>query len=410
MIRGLTEPPATQPSRTPGSVLLATPSWSRDGGVAAHVRASAAALAARGLEVAVLAARVDVDDADAVAGVRVLRAPALTDTRAAAVQIADAARDAASDVIHVHQLDDGALIDSLHEVAPVLVSAHAYTACTSGHHHFRPGEECMRAHGPGCIPNLVRCAHTRYPRTLPRRYLAAGRGLDALRAADVAISYSSAIDRHLQINGIVSRAVVPLFPTTPQVSVGESERPLVLFAGRLVAAKGPAVLIRAAREVDADFVLCGEGRDREALERLAARLGVGERVRLAGWLAGEELARELARATVVAVPSVWPEPFGLVGIEALAAGRAVVASATGGITDWLEDGETGLAVRPGDARALARALERLIADPPLRRALGERGRVLVAARFTPERHVEDLLAAYTRAAAMWPGARRPAAA
>jgi glycosyltransferase involved in cell wall biosynthesis len=377
--------------------------------VAAHVRASAQALAAGGTDVAVLAARVDGDQPD-VAGVRVIHSPALTDMGLPATDRVQAARALAPDVIHVHQIEDGDLVEMLQTIAPVLVSAHAYTACTSGHHYFRPGEECMRAHGPGCIPHLIRCGHTRHPRTLPRRYLAAGRGLAALRAADVVISYSSAIDRHLQINEVAAREIVPLFPTTAADRSAEAaEPPRVLFAGRLVAAKGAAVLIRAAREFEADLVICGEGRDRDALGRLAARLGIAERVRFAGWLDGDALAAELARATVVAVPSVWPEPFGLVGIEGLAAARAVVGSATGGIPDWLEDEVSGLAVPPGDAVALARAIGRLLGDPGLRRGLGERGREIVAERFTPERHVEALVRAYTRAAEARPRAR-PAAA
>jgi glycosyltransferase involved in cell wall biosynthesis len=101
------------------------------------------------------------------------------------------------------------------------------------------------------------------------------------------------------------------------------------------------------------------------------------------------------------VPSVWPEPFGLVGIEALAAGRPVVASSTGGIGDWLEDGVSGLCVTPGDAPALARALNGLLADPAKQRAMGAAGRTMVDARFTAKHHVAALLEAYRAAHATW---------
>ena len=147
----------------------------------------------------------------------------------------------------------------------------------------------------------------------------------------------------------------------------------VVFAGRVVKPKGLGVLIRAMRAVDAELVVCGDGMQLTAMRRLARRVGVERRVRFRGWLDAEQLAQELADASVVAIPSLWPEPFGLVGIEALAAGRPVVASLTGGIPDWLEDGVTGFGVQPGDVRALARALDELLADPARQQADG-RGR------------------------------------
>jgi glycosyltransferase involved in cell wall biosynthesis len=149
----------------------------------------------------------------------------------------------------------------------------------------------------------------------------------------------------------------------------------------------------------------------DAARRLARRLRVQERIRFAGWIGPERLARELAEASVVVLPSVWPEPFGLVGIEALASGRPVVASLTGGIVDWLQDGVTGLGVQPGDPRALADALNELLADPARQSAMGAAGREMVAARFSAEQHLRGLLRAYERARASWlterPSARAP---
>ena len=101
------------------------------------------------------------------------------------------------------------------------------------------------------------------------------------------------------------------------------------------------------------------------------------------------------------MPSLWPEPFGLVGIEGFAAGRPAIASATGGIPDWLEDGVNGLCVRPGHAGDLARALNELLSDASLGQAMGAAGRRSVSARFNAERHLRLLLDAYRRAGARW---------
>jgi glycosyltransferase involved in cell wall biosynthesis len=84
---------------------------------------------------------------------------------------------------------------------------------------------------------------------------------------------------------------------------------------------------------------------------------------------------------VVVAPSLWQEPFGLVAVEAMAAGKPVIASRTGGLADIVRDGESGLLVPPGDAPALAAALERLLDDIALRRAMGARARQIAAAEY-----------------------------
>lgn len=367
--------------------------------------ASAAALAERGIDVHAVAARIE---SDALPGVTLHHAPDLFRERLSPEQRLGEARELRPSVIHLHQFDDPHVLASLQQIAPVVASVHGYVACTSTVHYFRPGQECTRAHGPGCVPNLAfrGCAHTRDPRTLPPGYKRATASVQALRRVDLAISYSSTIDRHLATNGIARRAIVPLFATMrPADADGHAQRRRVVFAGRVVTPKGVAVLIRAARSVDAEFVVCGDGWQLESMRKLARKLGVDERVRFTGWLAPAQLARELAEASVVAMPSLWPEPFGLVGIEAHAAGRPVVASAPGGVRDWLKDGVSGLLVEPGDPRALATALEQLLADPARQREMGEAGRALVAARFTPELHVAALVQAYATARTSWESTR-----
>ncbi len=391
---------------TSSPVLMVTPRWIRDGGVATHAMASAAALAEHGISVHVLAARAESDES--VAGVTVHRSPDLLNARVSpSLRLGDA-MEIRPAMIHLHQFEDPDALAFMRLSAPVVLSVHGYSACTSGVHYFRPGHECTRPHGAGCVPNLLvkGCAHTRDPRALPSSYRRTTRSVRALRDADLAISYSSAVDRHLSQNSVTRRSVIPLFTTiTPTAESGHHTRRRVVFAGRVVTPKGVGVLIRAARTVDGEFVICGDGWQLNAMRRLARRLGVLDRVRFTGWLGAEALARELAGASVVVMPSLWPEPFGLVGIEALAAGRPVIASATGGVGDWLEDGVNGLLVKPGDAPALARALDELLGDPARQRAMGLAGREMVASRFSPERHVAALLDAYRLARAEWDSRR-----
>ncbi len=376
--------------------------------MATHVEASAAALAREGVDVHVLAVRDEL--AEAPAGVTVHPCAELFKRDLAPQRRIGDVLAREYSVIHTHQFDDPRVSAHLQRHAPLVSSVHGFSACTSGVHYFRPGQECQRAHGPGCVPNLLLrgCAHTRDPRWLPDSYRRATAARASLRGADLTIAYSHAIDRHMAINGVRRRAIVPLFSTVPVVhGSGHEGRRRVVFAGRLVRPKGVDVLIRAARDVDGEFVICGSGKRLEALRKLASRLGVQERVDFRGWLGPQELARELAEASVVAIPSLWPEPFGLVGIEALAAGRPVVASATGGVEDWLDDGRTGLCVPAGDERALAGALSALLDDPGRQSAMGAAGMASVSERFTEQRHVAALLDAYATAERRWAKAGDP---
>ncbi len=339
------------------------------------------------------------------AGVTLRHAPLLGRREAPpAERLGEALREQ-PDVVHVHQVDDAAIVTALRSRAPVVMSSHGFIACTAGVHYFRPGQECTRAHGPACVPQLLLrgCGHTFRLGGLPAKYRAAEAGLRALREADLTVSYSHVMDRHLQVNRVQRRAIVPYFPTlhVEPPPPGAPDRRRILFAGRVVTPKGIGVLIRAMRGLDAELVVCGDGWQLEAMQRLASRLGVAERVEFKGWLGPDELAGELAAASLVAVPSVWPEPFGIVGIEGFAAGRPAVGTRTGGIGDWLEHGVNGLSVPAGDPAALARALGELLEDPAERDRLGQAGRRTVAERFSPERHLAALRAAYGAARATW---------
>lgn len=405
---GSTASPRAHEQGFPGSVLLGVPRWTRDGGVSAHVQTSAAILARHGLDVHVLAARIEATEE--IPGVTVHRCPDLYHDDVPLDERIGEAMALRPEVIHLHQVDLPDVVRLMRTSAPVVISAHNYLACSGGVHYFRPGQECDRSHGPACMVNmLVRgCAHTRTPRSFPQRYRNASRTAAALADADMVVSYSTSVDRHLAENGLRRRGLVPYPVTIPASSEPvEIAARRVVFAGRLVREKGVEILIRAAQRVDAEFVICGDGRRLASLRKLAERSGVAGRFVFKGWLGPERLAREFASASVVVVPSLWPEPFGLVGIEALAAGRPVVASATGGVGDWLDDGVSGLCVKPGDVEALAHALNRLLADPRLQHAMGLAGREAVETRFSTERHLEAILDAYSRARTAWASGGHP---
>jgi glycogen(starch) synthase len=156
----------------------------------------------------------------------------------------------------------------------------------------------------------------------------------------------------------------------PFVGVG---KPRVLFVGRLAPQKGVRTLVAAAgllEDESAQVILVGDGPERSALEREAERLGAGDRLHFVGFVAHDRLPPALAHADLLALPSLYEE-LGTVLLEAMQAGLPVVASKTGGIPDVIEDGVNGMLVPPGDPEALARAIDRLLADRDLARRLSE---------------------------------------
>ncbi|MDE2750202.1 MAG: glycosyltransferase family 4 protein [Chloroflexota bacterium] len=118
-----------------------------------------------------------------------------------------------------------------------------------------------------------------------------------------------------------------------------------------------------------------------------------------GWLSGEELRAAYQLADVVAVPSIYLDPFPTVVLEAMAAGTPVVASAFGGAREAVVDGETGFVVNPFDSAALCDSLLRLLTDDDLRRRMGLRGRERIAAHFTLDEQLRRMLEIYERALA-----------
>ena len=162
---------------------------------------------------------------------------------------------------------------------------------------------------------------------------------------------------------------VPLvdLPAAPRLAAGA----VIGSLGRFDEQKGYDVLVRALPQLPGvTAVLVGDGRDRGAVEQLAAAQGVADRLRVVGW--SDEPRAYLAGFDVFVLPSRY-EGLPLVVLEAMLAGLPVVASDVGSVAEAVVDGETGLLVRPDDPAAFAQAVGRVLADVDLRRRLGEAG-------------------------------------
>ena len=177
-----------------------------------------------------------------------------------------------------------------------------------------------------------------------------------------------------------------------EIPSASADAPL-LFVGDLVPDKGVHVLLDAYRLLDDPPPLVLAGRPTPGLAQ-----SIPEGVLLAGALPHEHVLRLFRSARAVVVPSVWSDPCPTVVLEAMAAGRPVIAAASGGILDMVVDGATGLLVRPGDASALAQAITSILSDPRTARAFGIAGRDR-AREFTVSAVVERIECMYAGAVA-----------
>jgi starch synthase len=209
--------------------------------------------------------------------------------------------------------------------------------------------------------------------------------------ADVLSNYP-AVDPakvHVVYNGIDAEQYSPDPATDVLERYGvDTSKPSVVFVGRITRQKGVPVLLRAAAHLDPEvqLVLCAGAPDTPELGAEVAGLVEELRKTRAGviWLSGmlskREVIQLLSHSTLFACPSVY-EPLGIVNLEAMACGTAVVASKVGGIPEVVADGETGLLVPPDDPDALAESINALTRDRDRAKAMGVAGRERAQSQF-----------------------------
>jgi glycosyltransferase involved in cell wall biosynthesis len=285
---------------------------------------------------------------------------------------------------------------------------HGYNGtCISGQKSFGlpTVTPCDRRFGAACLALYLprRCGEASLSSLVQGYRL--GRAQQALfnryRAIVVA---SEHMKREYVRNGVEpSRIQVnPLFPTHDERPKEEppDRSACVAFVGRMTVLKGGDLLVDAIAEASARcgrpirLLMIGDGPQRAAWEARASERGVG--CASLGWLNGEQRWTALRQATLLALPSSWPEPFGLVGLEAAALGIPAIAFDVGGVREWLRPGVNGL-LAPGDpprASGLAEVMLKALSDGAELNAMGLRA-AAVAREMSLERHLDQLEAIFS---------------
>lgn len=280
--------------------------------------------------------------------------------------------------------------------------SHAQLVVTLHNYGLACAKTTLMYHGMPCSgPHLAKCL-----RCVTDEHYGAAKGVPitlcnwvmggfARQAVDMFLPVSHAVaDGNDLARRQVPYQVIPNFiPDDASMSPGESESYLaqlppgefLLYVGALGRFKGVDVLLRAYSTLRDAPPLVVIGYSTPDFARVATD-GLRNVVILRDW-PHSAVMEAWRRSALAVVPSVWPEPFGLVALEAMSAGRPVIASRIGGLTDIVVDGETGYLVPPNDVSALREAMAHLLADQALRERMGDaarrRAREFRASRVVP---------------------------
>ena len=168
----------------------------------------------------------------------------------------------------------------------------------------------------------------------------------------------------------------------------------LVYVGRMEKQKGIEFLLIAMPNIinnipDVHLELVGDGFEMKYLKQLVKELRIEKNVTFVGWIPNNRIKNYYKKSTIALVPSLWSESFGLVGLEAMSAGRPVIASRVGGIPEWLEDGKTGFLVEPRNPKQLAEKIIYLLSNRKLLQEMGKNARKR-AEQFSIEKHVNEI--------------------
>jgi len=320
---------------------------------------------------------------------------------------ADAASGFRPDVVVLHKWSDARLVASLLARHPTLQVVHDHDLyCPRKHKYFPLNHEaCGERAGGACVRNL--CLLERSNGLFPVRFtsLPAFRQRVAVaKRTQVLVAGSRYSAAELVRNGYQADRIEVIPPVPAAIDRTEWQAPgepgRMLFVGQVIRGKGLDLLLEAAAGLEGPWQLdvVGEGRQLEECREQAVRLGIADRVQFAGWVPHADLEAWYRRASFTVVPSRWPEPFGMIGLESMSRGRPVVAFDSGGIRDWLAHEVSGLLVPRADVRALRHALQQAISSPRLVQRLGYYAARHCRRRFDHGRYLAAMQRALVRVA------------
>lgn len=306
------------------------------------------------------------------------------------------------DAAYVHKISDLEVLDELgSSKVPVMRMVHDHDLyCMRSYKYFFWSRQiCKRAASPFCLFGCGAFVARNRGKGWPLRWVSYFEKKKEIRLNQkfqrmiVATEY---MREELLRNGFDGGRIRILPPATEfsegRIESNFSPRNLILYAGQIIRGKGVDVLIEALARVQTPFecLIIGEGNHKGYCQALVQRLGLAGRVKFTGFLPQAEIRNYYKECSLTVLSSIWPEPFGAVGLEGMRNGLPVVAFDAGGIREWLVDGVNGFLARWMDRNEFASRVEQLLLDKALAKQMGENGRNMVMSHYDVGSYISTL--------------------
>ena len=310
-------------------------------------------------------------------------------------------------LLHLH---DPEFLAELRGECPAIFTLHNHCSyCPSGTKYLANRQhKCDRnMHPLGCTwGHLVDGCGSRRPEKIWQNWQSSYDFLSNAKKINIPIIANSNYVREQIINnGLSPHRVItlhcgvkqPKYPTTSLTKeIHQNQR--ILFVGRIVPDKGIEWLLKALAKTNPNIHLdiAGEGWIKSKMEQLAKKIGLNRRITWHGWCNKDKLETLYQQCLAVVFPSLWPEPAGLVTLEAYAHYRPIIASSIGGIPEYVQNSKTGILITPNHIQNLADAINELATNYHKSRLMGEQGQEWFQQEFSLDLHIHKLEKIYSQ--------------
>lgn len=313
-------------------------------------------------------------------------------------------RELKPDVANLHNIQNPHAVQKISQLVPTLRYIHDHRVFCPGFSKFYLSDHtaCPLPFSARCAVNAYakKCA-TRRPRQLFKKMRAKPFELEVNRALPKILVASEYMKGELIKNKFESRKIVvmPDPIESPKEVIDIEYGDFILFVGRLTVEKGVEYLLhafsraskkRSSTMPQLKLKVVGDGPQRLGYQQLTTDLGIANRVTFTGWLPYAEVCRLYAKCRFLVFPSVWPEPYGRTGPEAMMFKKPVIGFAVGAVSEWLKDNKNGFLLSPKDMDGLVEKMTLLWNNTDLTRSLGEDAQKFIGGTTDPEDYVAEL--------------------
>lgn len=305
------------------------------------------------------------------------------------------------DLIHVHNLGNPFMIKEISKLVPVVRSVHDYRLICPMEFKIKPdGSLCQEKTSDVCLQCMAQFGIG--INTAKKRLFQRLQEVEVNHNLSRIIAGSQYVKEQLILNGFPEEKIslLPYFVLKKNCLKKRSvlmDEKNILFIARGIEAKGLISLLEAfalLKDKKATLTAIGSGPAFNQGKKYADRLKISSRINFTGWIKHDLLDYFYQKCRLAVIPSLWPEPFSFIGLDAMIFGKPVVAFDAGGIPDWLEDKKTGFLVERGNVKQLAEKIDLLLVDSNLGNKLGQEGYKRVKEKFMAPAHIFNLVKIY----------------